>query len=242
MKYYLQVIVALAVKSCLFENQSIEFQGIRYWKYSSFLRNSYQTPPTGNTGGAEDIGGAGDIQYSPVLTAFYVCSNVLTFSATLNTNTDFCNIEPTPHFTLVCYEENLTQLHVVGNGFSPNALPQNFSSQTLFATLAPLSSLKVLTLVSLGLWGPIPQTISQLSSLEILNISSNHFTGVVPSQISLLKNLQSLVLDNNLLEGVIPSEIGTLQGLAVLSMKNNSLSGSHSLKVQQQALMIKEKK
>ncbi|XP_057727348.1 probable inactive leucine-rich repeat receptor-like protein kinase At3g03770 isoform X1 [Arachis stenosperma] len=145
---------------------------------------------------------------------------------TLNTNTDFCNIEPTPHFTLVCYEENLTQLHVVGNGFSPNALPQNFSSQTLFATLATLSSLKVLTLVSLGLWGPIPPTISQLSSLEILNISSNHFTGVVPSQISLLKNLQSLVLDNNLLQGVIPSEIGTLQGLAVLSMKNNSLSGT----------------
>lgn len=145
-----------------------------------------------------------------------------------SSSTDFCNIEPTPSLTLVCYEENLTQLHVVGgnnnNEFTP--LPQNFSSDTLFATLASLPSLKVLSLVSMGLWGPLPESIEQLSSLEILNISSNYFSGAIPVQLSHLKNLQSVVLDDNNFNGEIPNWVGSLQGLAVLSMRKNWLSGS----------------
>ncbi|KAJ1411589.1 Protein kinase domain [Sesbania bispinosa] len=142
-----------------------------------------------------------------------------------SSNTDNCNIEPTPSLTLVCYEDSLTQLHVVGNkGFT--SLPQNFSSDTLFATLGSLSSLKVLSLVSLGLWGPLPESIAQLSSLEILNISSNYFNGAIPVQVSHLKNLQSVVLDDNNFNGEIPNWVGSLQGLAVLSLKNNWFSGN----------------
>lgn len=119
----------------------------------------------------------------------------------------------------------MTQLHVVGNNeFTP--LPQSFSSDSLFSTLGTLSSLKVLSLVSLGLWGPLPESISQLSSLEILNISSNHFSGAIPFQLSKLKNLQSLVLDDNNLNDEIPQWFGSFQGLAVLSMKKNWFSGS----------------
>ncbi|KAG5001002.1 putative inactive leucine-rich repeat receptor-like protein kinase [Glycine soja] len=144
---------------------------------------------------------------------------------TLSSNIDFCNIDPTSYLTLVCYEDSLTQLHVVGsNEYTP--LPQNFSSDTLFATLGTLSSLKVLSLVSLGLWGNLPESIAQLSSLEILNISSNHFNGAIPSQLSLLRNLQSVVLDDNNFNGEISNWVGSLQGLAVLSMRNNWLSGS----------------
>ncbi|XP_027356809.1 probable inactive leucine-rich repeat receptor-like protein kinase At3g03770 [Abrus precatorius] len=142
-----------------------------------------------------------------------------------SSTTDFCNIEPTQYLTLVCYEDSLTQLHVVGNNVF-TSLPQNFSSDTLFATLGSLSSLKVLSLVSLGLWGSLPESIAQLSSLEILNISSNHFNGAIPAQLSLLRNLQSVVLDDNNFNGQIPNWIGSLQGLAVLSMKNNWLSGN----------------
>lgn len=146
---------------------------------------------------------------------------------TLSSTIDFCNIEPTPYLTLVCYENNLTQLHVVGNNdFTSSLLPQNFNSYTLFSTLSTLSNLKVLSLVSLGLWGPLPQTISQLSSLEILNISSNHFSGNIPIQLSHLINLQSLVLDDNNFNGEIPNLLGSLQGLVVLSMKKNMLSGN----------------
>ncbi|XP_047168867.1 probable inactive leucine-rich repeat receptor-like protein kinase At3g03770 [Vigna umbellata] len=143
----------------------------------------------------------------------------------LSSTSDFCNIEPTPYLTIVCYEDSLTQLHVVGNN-DFTTLPPNFSSDTLFTTIGTLSSLKVLSLVSLGLWGPLPESIAQLSSLEILNISSNYFNGVIPSQLSLLRNLQSVVLDDNNINGEIPNWVGSLQGLAVLSMKKNWLCGS----------------
>ncbi|KAK4256482.1 hypothetical protein QN277_009335 [Acacia crassicarpa] len=145
--------------------------------------------------------------------------------SSLRTTNDFCNIQPTNCLTIVCYEDNVTQLHVVGdNGLSP--LPQDFSSDSLFATLGTLSSLKVLSLVSMGLWGPLSESISQMSSLEILNISANHFSGAIPTQLSLLKNLQSLVLDDNDFTGEIPMRVGSLQDLAVLSMRRNFLSGS----------------
>jgi len=143
----------------------------------------------------------------------------------LSSTSDFCNIEPTTYLTLVCYEDSLTQLHVVGNN-DYASLPPNFSSDTLFTTIGTLSSLKVLSLVSLGLWGPLPESIAQLSSLEILNISSNYFNGAIPSQLSQLRNLQSVVLDDNNINGEIPNWVGSLQGLAVLSMKKNWLSGS----------------
>ncbi|KAI4332830.1 hypothetical protein L6164_017707 [Bauhinia variegata] len=138
---------------------------------------------------------------------------------------DFCNIEPTPYLTIGCYEGNITQLHVIGNNGVP-PLPQNFSTYSLFATLGSLSNLKVLSLVSLGIWGPLPGSIAQLGSLEILNVSSNHLDGAIPEQLSYLRNLQSLVLDDNNFSGEIPSWVGSLQGLAVLSLKNNLLSGS----------------
>ncbi|XP_045800462.1 probable inactive leucine-rich repeat receptor-like protein kinase At3g03770 [Trifolium pratense] len=144
---------------------------------------------------------------------------------TLSSTKDLCNIEPTQYLTLVCYEDNLTQLHVVGNKNEFTTLPQDFNSYTLFSTLSTLSSLKVLSLVSLGLWGPLPETIAQLSSLEILNITSNYFSGVIPFHLSYLNNLQSLVLDDNNFNGEIPN-LGSLQGLVVLSMKKNFLSGN----------------
>ncbi|CAK8561248.1 unnamed protein product [Lathyrus sativus] len=144
----------------------------------------------------------------------------------LTTTKDFCNIEPTPYLTLVCYEQNLTQLHLVGNNNDFTSLPQNFNSHAFFSTISTLSTLKVLSLVSLGLWGPLPETIGEFSSLEILNISSNYFSGEIPVQLSHLNNLQSLVLDDNNFNGEIPNLLGSLQGLAVLSMKKNFLTGN----------------
>ncbi|XP_015571901.2 probable inactive leucine-rich repeat receptor-like protein kinase At3g03770 isoform X1 [Ricinus communis] len=145
--------------------------------------------------------------------------------SSINTTADFCNIEPTPSLTLVCYEDNITQLHITGNnGFPP--LPQSFSIDSFFTTLAALSNLKVLSLVSLGLWGPLPATIGQLYSLEILNVSSNHLYGTIPEQLSSLRNLQTLILEHNNFTGHVPSCLSSLPLLAVLSLKNNSFGGS----------------
>ncbi|OVA00891.1 Protein kinase domain [Macleaya cordata] len=141
-----------------------------------------------------------------------------------NASTDFCNIEPTPSLTVVCYEKSITQLHIFGNKGTPS-FPQNFSVESFFNTLVGLPTLKVLSLVSLGLWGTLPSNISRLSSLEILNISSNFFYGDIPQEISSLTSLQTLILDNNLFTGRVPVWLSDLPVLTVLSLRNNSLTG-----------------
>ncbi|KAL3381635.1 hypothetical protein AABB24_001647 [Solanum stoloniferum] len=140
-------------------------------------------------------------------------------------NTDFCNSEPNTALTLMCYEDNITQLHISGYNWFPN-LPQGFSTDTLFSNLALLPNLKVLSLVSLGLRGTLPKKIGFLSSLEIINISSNFFYGEIPGEISYLKSLQTLILDDNKFTGQVPEGVGLLHSLSVLSFKNNSFSGS----------------
>ncbi|CAN4111325.1 unnamed protein product [Withania somnifera] len=140
-------------------------------------------------------------------------------------NTDFCNSEPNTALTLMCYEDNITQLHISGYNWFPN-LPRGFSTDTLFSNLALLPNLKVLSLVSLGMRGTLPRNIGLLSSLEIINISSNFFYGEIPGEISYLKSLQTLILDDNKFTGQVPEGVGSLLSLSVLSFKNNSLSGS----------------
>lgn len=158
--------------------------------------------------------------------------NYPSVSNSFKTTWDFCNIQPTPSLTVVCYEDNVTQLHIIGNGnnnngvFSP-PLPQNFSIDAFFASLVRLSNLKVLSLVSLGLWGPLPATVGKLSSLEILNLSSNYINGFVPVELSYLTNLQTLILDQNKFTGQVPNWLSnSVPALSVLSLKNNSIFGT----------------
>ncbi|XP_058084692.1 probable inactive leucine-rich repeat receptor-like protein kinase At3g03770 isoform X2 [Magnolia sinica] len=152
---------------------------------------------------------------------------LLNFPAVLsrwNSSTDFCNTESDMSLTVVCYEDSITQLHIIGEDGSPS-LPRNFSIDSFFTTLVRIPSLKVLSLVSLGLWGPLPAKIGRLSSLEIVNVSSNFFYGTVPQEISSLKDLQTLILDYNMFSGSVPDWLSSLPVLAVLSLKNNSFSG-----------------
>ncbi|GER26962.1 leucine-rich repeat protein kinase family protein [Striga asiatica] len=144
---------------------------------------------------------------------------------TWNKNTNFCNAEPSENLTLVCYEERITQLHLVGNLETPR-LSNNFSTDSFFTTLSKLPSLKVLTLVSLGLWGPLPTEFVRLSSLEIVNLTSNFFQGQIPQSISSLQHLQTLILEANNFTGVLPDKLGSLSALAVLNVKGNSLYGN----------------
>ncbi|KAJ4781591.1 protein kinase family protein [Rhynchospora pubera] len=142
-----------------------------------------------------------------------------------HSNSTFCNLEPNPHFTIVCYSNSVTQLHITGKPFSPS-LPKTFSIDSFVTTLTRFPDLKVLSLTSLGLWGPLPAKIARLSNLEILNVSSNFLYGTIPHEISNLTNLETLILDHNLFDGPLPNWVNSLQLLAVLSLKNNSLNGT----------------
>lgn len=140
-------------------------------------------------------------------------------------NTDFCNTEPNQSLAVVCYEDSITQLHIIGEKGAP-LLPRNFSIDSFVTTLVNLPDLKVLTFVSLGLWGPLPDKIGRLTSLEILNMSSNFLYGGIPREVSSLTSLRTLILDDNMLAGRLPGWLSSLPLLTALSLKNNSFNGS----------------
>ncbi|XP_022748347.1 probable inactive leucine-rich repeat receptor-like protein kinase At3g03770 [Durio zibethinus] len=142
-----------------------------------------------------------------------------------NSTTDFCNTEPTSQLTIVCYEESITQLLIIGKKGTP-VLPRNFSMHSFVKTLVKIPDLKVLTLVSLGLWGPLPGKIAGLSSLEILNMSSNLLYGTIPHEFSSVTSLQTLILDDNMFSGRLPEWLGSFPILTVLSLRKNLFNGS----------------
>ncbi|XWS42715.1 hypothetical protein CRYUN_Cryun16bG0037900 [Craigia yunnanensis] len=142
-----------------------------------------------------------------------------------NSTIDFCNTERTSQVTVVCYEESITQLHMIGNKGTP-FLPRNFSMDSFVTTLVKLPDLKVLTLVSLGLWGPLPGKIAHLSSLEILDMTSNLLYGTIPHELSSVTSLQTLVLDDNMFSGQLSEWLGSFPVLTVLSLRKNLFNGS----------------
>ncbi|GMI79031.1 hypothetical protein like AT3G03770 [Hibiscus trionum] len=142
-----------------------------------------------------------------------------------NSSIDFCNTEPASQVTLVCYEESITQLHIIGSKGTP-LLPRNFSMDSFVKALVKLPDLKVLTLVSLGLWGPLPGKISRIASLEILNMSSNSLYGTIPRELSSVTGLQTLILDDNMFSGQLPEWLGSFPILTVLSLRKNLFNGS----------------
>ncbi|PON72177.1 Tyrosine-protein kinase [Trema orientale] len=150
--------------------------------------------------------------------------------------TDYCFISSGTEVNLTCQDNVVTELRIMGdksvkvsdfNGFAvPNhTLSESFSIDSFFTTLARLNTLKVLSLVSLGIWGPIPDKIHRLYSLEYLDLNSNFLFGSVPPKISEMVNLQTLVMDSNFLNGTVPGWFDSLVNLRVLSLSNNHLTG-----------------
>ncbi|CAL5368501.1 unnamed protein product [Camellia sinensis] len=149
---------------------------------------------------------------------------------------DFCNLSSSPHISITCQDSSITELKIMGdklakvsefNGFAiPNqTLSQTFSIDSFVTTLTRLTSLRVLSLLSLGIWGPLPDKIHRLSSLELLDMSSNFMVGSIPPQLARLVNLQSLTLDSNFLNDTVPNWLDSLSNLTMLSLKNNQLKG-----------------
>ncbi|XP_062179015.1 probable LRR receptor-like serine/threonine-protein kinase At1g14390 [Phragmites australis] len=140
---------------------------------------------------------------------------------------DPCALPPTPALTVACAGGHVTALSVLGDR-EPDAawraaLPSSFSSEALFTTLTRLPALARLSLVRLGVWGPLPgPKLRRLQALQQLNLSSNYLYGAVPSELSRLYSLQSLVLSKNWFNGTVPSLSG-LQFLEELDLAHNRL-------------------
>lgn len=153
-----------------------------------------------------------------------------------NNGGDLCNIPSSPELSITCLDNSVTELRITGDrplkvsefeGYSipGQTLSQDFSIDSFITTLSRLNSLKVVSLVSLGIWGPLPDKIHRLYSLEVLNLSSNFLYGSIPPKISAMVKLQTLMLDGNFFNDTVPNWFAPLSNLTVLSLKNNQLKG-----------------
>lgn len=154
----------------------------------------------------------------------------------INNTGDLCTSSSPPEMSIQCENDTLTELRIKGDkttkvsefmGFAvPNqTLSQSFSIDSFITTLTRLSSLRVVSLVSLGIWGELSEKIHRLYSLEALDMSSNYIFGSLPSEMSRLAKLQSLNFDGNYLNGTVPEWLGSLTNLTILSLKNNRFKG-----------------
>ncbi|KAL0415695.1 UNVERIFIED_CONTAM: putative inactive leucine-rich repeat receptor-like protein kinase [Sesamum latifolium] len=153
----------------------------------------------------------------------------------LNPGIDLC-FASSPQVNITCSNNFVTEIRIFGdkqsrdgsfNGFPVpyKTLSQNFSMDSLVATLSRLNSLRVLSLVSLGIWGPIPDKIHRLQSLEHLDLSWNFLYGSVPQTLPRIGKLQVLKLDGNFLNGTLPGWFDSFSDLTSLSLSNNRFTG-----------------
>ncbi|KAJ6882452.1 inactive leucine-rich repeat receptor-like protein kinase [Populus alba x Populus x berolinensis] len=160
-----------------------------------------------------------------------------------NHGMDLCYLSPSTQVNMTCQDNVVTELRMTGDkpvkvnsfvGFAitNKTLSGNFSMDSFVATLARLTSLRVLSLVSLGIWGPLPDKIHRLSSLEYLDLSSNYLFGSVPPKISTMVKLQTLKLDDNFFNDTVPDWFDSLSNLTILSLRNNQLKGPFPSSIQ----------
>ncbi|KZV29215.1 hypothetical protein F511_22380 [Dorcoceras hygrometricum] len=153
----------------------------------------------------------------------------------LNKGTDLCYFS-SPQVNISCQDNFISEIRIYGDrqtrasGFDGFPIPyqtlsQNFSMDSLLATLSRLNSLRALSLVSLGIWGPIPVKIHRLRFLEYLDLSWNYFYGSIPQTLPRIFNLGILKLDGNFLNGTFPDWFDSFSNLTSLSLQNNQIVG-----------------
>ncbi|KAG5035219.1 hypothetical protein JHK87_010129 [Glycine soja] len=111
----------------------------------------------------------------------------------------------------------VTSLHLPGAGLV-GPIPPN--------TISRLTRLRVLSLRSNALVGPIPADFANLTSLRNLYLQNNHLSGEFPATLTRLTRLTRLELSSNNFSGAIPFSLNNLTRLTGLFLENNSFSGN----------------
>ncbi|GAU40709.1 hypothetical protein TSUD_263590 [Trifolium subterraneum] len=93
--------------------------------------------------------------------------------------------------------------------------------------LSSLKGLRVLSMTSCNLSGPIDSSLAKLHSLSVLKLSHNKLSSIVPSSFANFSNLIVLQLSSCGLNGYFPTGIFQLQTLKLLDISDNQyLHGS----------------
>lgn len=150
---------------------------------------------------------------------------------------DICLTQPSSTLEVTCEGGSVTELKIIGDkldrpvrfssyGIPNQTLSKAFVMDSFVTTLTRLTTLRVLILVSLGLWGALPDKIHRLLALEVLDLSSNFLYGSVPPKISRITGLRTLTLDNNYFNGSIPDWLDSFSNLTVLQLQSNCFNGT----------------
>ncbi|CAN6582907.1 unnamed protein product [Malus baccata var. baccata] len=86
-----------------------------------------------------------------------------------------------------------------------------------------LPKLRVLSLSSTGLLGPIDDSLAKLSSLSVIRLDYNNISSPVPSFFANFSNLTSLILHKCQLYGTFPQEIFQISTLQHIDLSSNPL-------------------
>ena len=115
--------------------------------------------------------------------------------------------------------------HEGGDSSSVNNSNSTLPSEDVMSSL---TSLTHLTLVGLGLVGPIPTSIFSLPRLTYLDLSENALSGDIPANFS-SSTLRHLSLADNKISGTVPAALLKSASLSQLMLGNNLLQGVESL-------------
>ncbi|KAI4388745.1 hypothetical protein MLD38_001049 [Melastoma candidum] len=176
------------------------------------------------------------------------------------TGSSVCTLPSSPQATIRCDQGSLSELRIMGDhhlklsSFHGSPLPNHtlspaFSLDSFVTTLTRLSSLKVVSLVALGMttcsWSLSP-SLSRVITITTISLSKNHLSGKLPDLSSLtslhvldlidnhfvsdLPNLSpaivTLLLSRNSFSGSIQDQFGELKQLQHLDLSFNLLSGT----------------
>lgn len=143
-------------------------------------------------------------------------------------------LSKTPHENRLQWNSSDSVCHWVGVECDPTEsyvsslrLPgKGLLGQIPVNTLGRLSQLRVLSLRSNRLSGPLPSDFSNLKFLRSLYIQDNVFTGEFPPSVPSLNRLTRLDMSSNNFTGVIPFSVNNLTRLTGLLLENNAFSGT----------------
>ncbi|KAK3159559.1 hypothetical protein QOZ80_2AG0151610 [Eleusine coracana subsp. coracana] len=101
----------------------------------------------------------------------------------------------------------------------------NLTGSLTAALLAPLSELRVLSLKSNALSGPIPDARAFPPNLKLLYLADNRLEGRIPGSLAALHRATVIVLSGNRLSGQIPASLTAIPRLTSLLLDRNMLTG-----------------
>lgn len=92
---------------------------------------------------------------------------------------DLCNIPSSPELRFTG-DKPFKVSEFEDYSFHGQTISQDLSVDSFVTTLSRLNSLKVVSLVSLDIWGPLPHNIHRLYSVKVLNLSFHFLYGSIP--------------------------------------------------------------